>query len=222
MAHGVSFVVFPDQNNLNQVFTVDPTPTGVNANEEKLLAEFRDQSIEEKEALAEAEISVEKLKAQQDLNEIEKIIGLNDLDSLKKLSNGKLEEALNTILKYEVKADNLKIINNLLSAYWYSPLNKINFNQADNQFYFKDTLKAEINRVKNEIEINPELKDKPAGSELFNSIKDFNTKFNKNSGTNGLDLIDRIIDINKSELSVTEHRALTVITNYLRAKKMAE
>ena len=220
MAHGVSYVVFPDNHNLNQVFIVDPTPTGVSSEEEKLLSEFRELSISEKEALAEDEINFEKLNALKSLEEIEKTIGLGDLDSLKRLTNGKLEDALNTILKYEVKADNLKVVSNLLSSYWYSPLNKLDFNNTDDQAYFKDTFKKEINRVKSEIEANPELKERPSGSELFNLIKEFKDRFAKNNTDSGLDLIDKLVEINKTELSNTEQQALTVISNYLRAKNM--
>ncbi len=220
MSHAVSYVVFPDGHNLNQVFVVDPTPSGINAEEERLLAEFREPSISEKEAQAEEEINEEKLGALKNLEEIEKTIGLNDLEALKKLTNGKLEDALNTILKYEVKADNLKVVSNLLSSYWYSPLNKLDFNDANDRAYFKDAFKKEINRVKSEIENNSELKDRPSGSELFNLIKDFKDKFSKNSQDNGLDIIDSIVEINKAELSSTENQALAVISNYLRAKNM--
>ena len=220
MAHAVSYVAFPDSHNLNQVFIVDPTPSGVNAEEEKLLAEFREPSIGEKEAQAEEEINAEKLDALKSLDEIEKTIGIGDLEALKKLTNGKLEDALNTILKYEVKADNLKVVSNLLSSYWYSPLSKLDVNSVEDQAYFKDTFKKEISRVKSEIEAHPELKERPSGSELFNLIKDFKNKFAKNSTDNGLDLIDKIVDINKAELSITEQQALTVISNYLRAKNM--
>ncbi|MFZ4632485.1 MAG: transglutaminase-like domain-containing protein [Patescibacteria group bacterium] len=220
MAHAVSYVVLPDNHNLNQVFMVDPTPTGVNEEEEKLLAEFREPSISEKESQAEDEINKEKLDALKSLEEIEKTIGLNNLEELKKLTNGKLEDALNTILKYEVKGDNLKVVSNLLSSYWYSPLNKLDFNNTDDQAYFKDTFKKEINRVKSEIEASPELKERPSGSELFNLIKDFKDRFTKNSNDSGLDLIDKIVDLNKDELSNTELQALTVISNYLRAKNM--
>ena len=58
-----------------------------------------------------------------------------------------------------------------------------------------------------------------AGSALFTIVKEFISKEAKN-GSNGLGDIEKITELIESSLTKNEHRALTVITQYLRAQKM--
>jgi len=63
-----------------------------------------------------------------------------------------------------------------------------------------------------------------AGTELMKSLRDYLTRFNRetkdNTSKKGLDLLERITELSKAELTPTEHRALVAAVGYLRAKKI--
>ncbi len=222
MAHGVSFVVLPDKDRRNQVFSVDGTPNGTSERENQTLADLSGPSIEQDEKKAKERIEELTKEAEADLDKIERAILEQDLEEIKKLTNGNLENALNTILKYEVKDNNLTAINRLLSGYWYSPLSHLDLDSSESSRYAQETLIDELRRLHNGLPQETGSTAQSAGSQLFDSVRNFVRRFEKENRGHGLDLIEQIGDMAQSELSAIEKRSLAVIVNYLRAKKMAK
>jgi len=209
-AHGTAFVVWPDENGRNKIFSVDGTPDGLEG--------ISRTSLLENEKQAQEKIEEIKKEAEEKLNEIMKVLESQDPEEIRKLTNGELEKVLNNVLKYEVKMSHLQTINRVLEAYWYTPIKDAEVEEA-NSF-----LSKEIESQRKEIENNPEIVEQPAGAYLFETIESFVNRFIKGKKTENLeqsfDLIEGIFKTVEKELQPAEKRSLAAIVTYLRAKKM--
>ena len=209
-AHGVAFVVWPDENNRNKIFKVDGTPDG--------LAGISTSSLAEKEQMAQAEIEKIKEEAEARLHEIMQILANQNPKEIKKLTNGELESVLNNILRYEVKMPHFQIINRVLDAYWYTPAKDGDLKER------KDFFGEEIKKQRSEISKKQEIIDAPAGKYLFEIISSFVERFIKGRKAGNLeesfDLIEGIFENVEQDLSPVEKRALAAVVTYLRAKKV--
>lgn len=141
-------------------------------------------------------------------------------EEIKKLTNGKLEKVVNTILRYEVKMSDLQTLRRVLEAYWYTPAKDMDLSQA------KGFLSREYKREKGLIKDKPaENINQPAVKYLFETVQNFIERFIKaqhvENMAEGFDLVEDIFEALKSELSPTEQRAMTAIVTYLRGKEMS-
>jgi ribosomal protein L29 len=225
-AHGVSFVLFPDELGRNKIFTVDGTPRGIDAEQEKELAEMGvlTPGLEEVEKAATAEISELKEKAEKELAKILETIKGDDAEAIKKLTNGQLENALNTILKYSVKVPHLEALKRVMEAYWYTPTSSLDLSDAKNRVEAGKFFTDELRSVRAELAKKPEVTEKPAGNYLFDSVRDFSDKFVKQEKAKGIkesyDLLEKVFESAQGSLNDTERKAIAAIITYLRAKKM--
>ncbi len=225
-AHGVAFVLFPDELNRNKIFTVDGTPHGVNEEEEKKLAELGvlAPSLEETEKVVEEGIAEAQKEAEKQLDEILKVVGGSDEEAIKKLSNGKLESALNTILKYSVKVSHLEALRGVMEAYWYTPVHTLDLGEVKNQVEVGKFFQSQLKEIREKNENNPEASEEKAGNHLFNMIKDFSDRFIAKAQTKNSEesyaLLEKVFGLVQTELNETERKAAAVIITYLRAKKI--
>jgi len=209
-AHATAFVVWPNAKKENEIFSVDGTPNGVIGVSRPSLVE-QESSREEKIKEIEAE-------AESQLEEIMKTLDSLDADAIKELTNGKLESALNTILRYGVEAENLKVIKTILEAYWYSPLHKYDLNETDDQIKFLKFFENEVNRARQEAPVEREA---DPGSKLFETVELFTQRFSKEGDMKkAFVILEKINDLASRSLSSNEKKALTATITYLEAKKV--
>jgi len=209
-AHATAFVAWPNGRGGNEVFAVDGTPTGIEG--------ISRPSLGEQEAIREEKIDEIKKEATEKLDEIMKILESHDEESIKKLTNGELEKVLNTVLRYEVKQENLQAITGMLTAYWYSPMHKMDLDKIDDKTNFLKFFESEIERSRDR---QPVESFSDPGNKLFGTIEEFINHFAKNKTKGeGLAIMEEITGLVDSKLNATERKALTVVTTYLRAKKM--
>jgi len=208
-AHGSAFVVWPNQRGGNEIFAVDGTPTELEGISRPSLAEL--------EKIREEKINEITKEANEKLDEIMEILASHDEESIKKLSNGELEKVLNTVLRYDVKQENLQAITGLLQAYWYSPIHKLDFNEIGDKVKFLEFFESEIKSAR-QSKIEPVA---DPGNRLFETVETFVQRFAKDENLEkSLDIIDSIASLVGNKLSKSESKALTVVTTYLRAKKI--
>ncbi len=225
-AHGVAFVLFPDDLGKNKIFTVDGTPRGISKEQEMELVELGilTQSLAEKDEAADKEISEAEKKAEEEIKNILEIIESQNEDEIKKLTNGRLESALNNILRYSVKIRHLESLRKVLESYWYTPISSLDLDNPENRKEIGEFFKSELGFNKEELKKDSEFLDKPAGSHLFETIRSFAERFAVQNKTKNIaesyTLLENIFELAKNELDSTERKAITAIITYLKAKKM--
>jgi hypothetical protein len=216
-AHATAYVVWPTQSNENHIVIVDGTPASS-------LPEFAfatGPTIAEREHTAQVEATEAVAKAKTELAQITEILNTKDDQAIKKLSNGKLERALNTILHHEVTDLHTDVLKEMLNVYWYGGLNKMEGIQSDLELRktMEDVLDARRVALAGRGKTTG-----GAGTELFEAVQDFIRKYKKAEGVKdsgpALDTLDRIGGIAIQALQPTEQQALDVIITYLRAKKV--
>ena len=211
-AHGTAFVVWPNKHGGTEIFSVDGTPSGV--------AGISGNSLEDLEEIREQKIDKLKEDADKKLTEIQEILNSYDEESIKKLTNGKLEEVLNIVLKYDVSEKNVQVLENLLQSYWYTPFSKLDLQQITNKNSYSRFVEKEIETQKEALKENI----KNPGSKLFGVVEEFIQKFQKSgkvsSSQEALLIIDSITDAAKKHLTAQEIKSLTVISTYLKAKQI--
>lgn len=211
-AHGTAFVLWPGKRGGAEIFSVDGTPGGV--------AGISGLSIAEREAERQMIIGEQTAQAEAKLAEIMKALEGMDENYIKNLTNGELESVLNTVLKYDVEVENVRTLENVLNAYWYTNLHELDLGQSEGQEkfaeFFAEELKVQKEKLGSEIK-NP-------GSALFAIMENFMKKFrqaNKVDSVEGAaNLTNVIFDSVKNQLTPTECRAAAGITTYLKAKKI--
>ncbi|MCR4280324.1 MAG: transglutaminase domain-containing protein [Candidatus Komeilibacteria bacterium] len=208
-AHSTAFVAWPNGRGGNEIFSVDGTPHG--------LPGISRPSLREMAVVREQMIVEVKKESQEKLDEIMNVLTSNDTEAIKKLTNGDLEKVLNTVLRYEVKQENMQAITGMLQAYWYSQLHKLDLDEPHDKVQFIKFFEAEIKQAR---QTTGSLAADP-GSQLFETVETFAKKFADGDSTqSGLLLINKITDLVRDRLSETEQKALAAITTYLKAKKM--
>lgn len=212
-AHATAFVLWPDEKGNNKIFSVDGTPPGIPG--------ISGLSLSEKEQQADKEIQQMKQEAEEELDKIMQTVASQDTEEIKKLINGKLEQVVNTILRYEVKMSDLLLLRRVLEAYWYTPAKDMDLSQV------KEFLSEEYKSEKEWLKYKPaEYINQPAGKYLFETVQAFIERFIRRKHveniTESFDLVEDIFNAVKSELSPTEQRVITAIVTYLRAKEMSK
>ncbi|MEK7115894.1 MAG: hypothetical protein AAB879_00685, partial [Patescibacteria group bacterium] len=145
----------------------------------------------------------------------------HDVASIRKLTNSKLERALNVILRHEVSESHLRVVDRMLNAYWYGGLRTADRIAADIEL--RKALEDEIARERKEVR-TPQEKAEPAGTRLLETVREFVSRFQRGgaatSSTEAFDILDRVTTLSKDALSDVEERALVAVVHYLRAQKM--
>lgn len=217
-AHATAFAMWPGKKSGTcRIIQVDGTPDGVTSSEKKLLENIQQPSLEEK-MLIQEEKKQELLKEiGKKFEVIEKMLEEQDVKHIRELSNGELEEIVNTILRYGVKKSHFRTIQAILNAAQYSPFNisHIDINDFWQREEFKTFITQEIERERKN-DNNEEIK--PAGSEFFSLIEDFGRR----NGPNAYQILEDIFDLMRSELDPMEARAFIATVKYLQAKKMGK
>jgi hypothetical protein len=217
-SHFTSYVVWPTQAQENQIVIVDGTPSSVQPE----FAYAAGPTIEEREQTAHKEAEQAVNQAKTELKEISEVLKSKDAQAIKKLSNGKLERALNTILHHEVTDSHTDILKEMLNVYWYGGLKRMEGIQSDLEL--RKTMEAILDTRRLTRGKEMTTKKTEAGTELFEAMQDFIRKYKKSEGTGdsnqALDALEHIGDIAKASLQPTERQALDVIVTYLRAKKV--
>jgi hypothetical protein len=209
-AHATSFVVWPNRRGENCIFSVDGTPSGIEG--------ISTMSIEEKKSLRESLMGEIKKEGEEKLEEIKKILDSYDEESIEKLTNGQLEEALNNILDYGVNKESLRTITSVFNAYWYSPIKKLDLDQIESKIIFTSLLDDTIREVKEEGD-SGEIEN--SGGKLFEVINEFIKRFSKeDKNISGFNQAKKIRDLSSSFLNKDQLKAMTVIISYLEAKKV--
>ncbi|MFP4514997.1 MAG: transglutaminase-like domain-containing protein, partial [Parcubacteria group bacterium] len=216
-AHGCSFVLYPNENGESRMIAIDGTPDGIDSG----LGDISLPSISEREKEFEKISEEKKEEALKDIEEIEKDIEKLSEAELNNLSNGRLEEALNKLLKYNVNENNLKKVEKILQAYWYSPLHKEDLSDIETNLKATAFIKNELEAVDGKSLDSYFAK---YGSQLFNVIEDFLTRFKKGSDRKdikaGFEVLDKVYQLSASNLSEIERKALSTSINYLKAKNI--
>jgi translation initiation factor 1 (eIF-1/SUI1) len=223
-SHGASFAIFPDKKSGNQMIIIDGTPEGVDEKQRAQMRFINTPSLEEKEAKTAEELSKLKIEANKKLDEILKMLASTDLDKIRQMTNGELEDVLNKILKYTVDVSHFHTINRVLESYWYSPIKNKNLDNLEDKVEILKFLSQEIENQRKMAVENEADQQKPAGSLLFETIESYVQKFLKGGkGENNkqcFDLLDGLIDLNKNNLNEIEQKASVAIIAYLRAKNI--
>ena len=221
-SHGVSFALWPAESYKAQVIVLDGTPSGTDDEEEKLLANVRFPSLSERsQAFKEQLVSLNN-EAERELTALERLVASLDVEEIKKLQNGKLEKALNIILK-EVKESHLNIIRRALNASRYAGFDLVMMAHGDNaqEQAFQRFLVEEIAKERKTEKSEAAFK----GGDLLNTIEEFTQRYSKDGYFGGelaaLDIIQRIFDLSREHLNPVELRSATAVVTYLHARGMS-
>ncbi len=217
-AHGTAFVVFPDEKEQMVPYGVDGTPGGITTEEKKKLEEFglSKPSMKEKEAMIEEKKEEMKQEGEKQIKELEELIKNGDEKAIAELANGKLEKVLNTVLRYEVNKSHANTLTRVLNAYWYTPFSK-EAETLDTKLERKRFFMGEIKNIPVAVDGNP------AGTELFNTVRSFAKKIEKESKLDKHSVFEKLETVfadAMENLSEIEKRAITVIIAYLKADSM--
>jgi len=213
--HALNFVLYPSGIRDSRPVLLDATPVGLTADEEKHLAGVRLPSFEEREQGAKEDLTKMQEEIGQRLEKILDIVKSQDKTAIQQLSNGELENIVNTILHYEVRQDNFKRVLTTLEAFWYTPYKDADIKTAG------EFISGELKNVKAQEEFSQEQKN--AGHEFFELLEDYVRKFKKagkaKTDAEALDLMQNIFDSIESDLTPVESRAVAAVITYLKAKK---
>ena len=213
-SHATAFVPWPDGHGGIRMVVVDGTP---GSDDPRVMAAARPM-IGTLEQQATKDMTAEIAEAKEVIERLLEAAKAGDEEAIRKLTNGKLENALNIILRYEVKRPHLQGVTRMLEAYWYGGIQRLDRNVADIEM--RKVMEDAIVRGREGITSSEE----PAGTQLLETVRTFLTKFEKggavSSRAEGFKLLDRIAGLAKGELGEVERRALAAVITYLKAKKI--
>jgi hypothetical protein len=213
--HATAFVPWPDGRGGIRIVPVDGTPSSA----EEIAADVARPTLAEWEATASKAIASEVAIAEEVIAGLVEAAHANDVATIRKLTNSKLEQALNVILQYEVKASHLHTVERVLDAYWYGGLRRAD--RVEEDIVLRQALEEEVIRAR---KASVEPSAEPAGTQLLETVRDFIRKFQRGGAartpSDAFDILDRIARLAQGELSDVERRALAVTITYLRAEKM--
>ncbi len=159
--------------------------------------------------------------AEKQLAELERVLKTMDVEAIKKLSNGKLEQTLNHIL-YGVQQPHVDVMSRVLNASRYAGFDILEMARGnlEDQIEFRKFLEEEIYKEKSIFHENRERR----GEELFKLMLEFTRRFEKDRNVKGkqeaLDVLETVFDTAGKYLDPVEQRSAAAIVTYLRAKKM--
>ncbi len=226
-AHATAFVVWPDGRGGIRIIPVDGTPSSPSA----IASRVARPSLEELEAKTEKIVEKEVAEAESVIAKLLASTKAQDVASIRALKNSRLEHALNIILRHEVKASHLRIVDRILNAYLYGGFRRMDRIASDIEL--RKAMEDEIARERKEIEIERKMrnakhasqeKEKPAGTRLLETTREFIAKFQRGgaatSSAEAFELLDRVAELSKGGLSDVEQRAFVAVVEYLRAEQM--
>ncbi|GEM_PF-2662953 len=211
-AHATAFVPWPDGKGGTRIISVDGMPEA-GAPEHVVRP-----SLAEQEAQAIASRTEDVEIAENVIRDLIEAARAGDVETIRKLKNGKLERALNVILQYEVKRSHLRAVERVLGAYWYGGLASL-----DPLTHAIELQKALENELTQERKRPTREEDRDsAGTRLLEIVREFASKFrrSKTSSKNAFVILDRIANASSPSLTDVEHRAFVAVIEYLRAQKM--
>ena len=213
-AHATSFILWPRSDGKYDMYTVDGTPDGRNVNEQGIIDSMRERSLRERIIEAQEKSGIVAEEAEKQLAEIEKILDSHDLESIKVLSNGQLENVLNNLLRYKVKKNHLRIITTILDAGKYSGIN------IDDKISAVRFIESEIKRERDRVD--KISGNENAGKEFFDTVNDFVRRYKDEGNTteNAIKEIEEVFELSEKYLSETESKAAFATINYLKAKNL--
>jgi len=220
-AHGVSFALWPAEDNKVKVIVLDGTPSGATAEAESILASMRQPSLRERLEKFKEQASKINDNAEKDLAELEALINL-DAEGIKRLENGQLERVLNVVLR-QVKESHLAVVKRALNASRYAGFDVVAMAHGDRaqEAAFQRFLSNEIDNERRSGKEEAHFK----GEDLLATIEDFARRYTKDGHAGGtlaaLDIIQRVFDLSGNDLDPVESRAAAAVVTYLRARGMA-
>jgi hypothetical protein len=226
-AHGLSFVNWPSADGKNNIYTLDGTPGSYNEENSELLNTLRSRSLRERLEDKKKNIDVLTKDAENRLKEIQDILDSLDIDKIKGLSNGELEKALNIILRYGVKRNNLHVIESILNTK-YAPVNitEIDLDDISNIVTVTRLIESEIKRERLKIkkDVNPDL---DSGKKLLETVSEFISRYsNRENDLESINKailkIEKIFKMSEQYMEPMEAKAAFAVINYLKAKQMVK
>jgi len=209
-AHAVAYVLWPNatKDKKPDLIVVDGTPASITP------------KIVELEARAAEAHKETEAEAEKKLAELERVLQTMDVEQIKNLSNGVLENTLNTIL-YGVKQSHVDVLERVLNASRYGGFDVqklLDSGDMENELALRKFLESEVTKEKDMPHANRERR----GEELFNLISEFSKRYRKDAGSPEVfNVLDKIFEISGEKLDPIEKRSAAAIITYLRARKMA-
>lgn len=228
-AHAVAWVAWPPlRDEKHTIVTIDGTPAGVTAEEEKLLREMRTQTLDERQkASAHALQEFDEAHAAE-FAEIARALAAQDVDAIRDLTNGDIERAVNAVIKKETKQKDARVLTHVLNVLLYSPVSLDRFDwsdiraRADVLGFVDEELTRE--RLRHRDERMPEKK--APGTQLMDAfltfIDRYHRRYPQQTSAQMFDLLDHVFDGIHAHLEPAEQRSAAVIITYLRAKQMVK
>ncbi len=214
-AHATAFVAWPDEKGDVRLVSLDGTPS----NSDNPLAPQPNMALLEQEQEAEKNITHNVELAEETIRELLQAAKADDVATISHLQNGKLERALNIILRYEVKQPQLKTIEHLLNVYWYNGIARLD--RIKEQAALKNALKDALEQT----QTSPALpmSSVSAGTDLLESVRTFVLRMQRVHSTKDVFArLNQVTKLSADHLSDVEHRALMAVIAYLQAQKMKE
>jgi len=227
-AHAVSYVLWPSDSNTDKysIVKLDMTPSGLNDDEEALLAHLRIDPLSDLIERAD-QIKEESIKqAKQSFENLERLIREQDLQSLRQISNGELERMINAVTE-SGKGINTDRISSILDSVRYSGVGKVevtnnSISSLDEQF--KTFLETEVKRLSNKQDNKSKNDGGKATTDIITLIDDYAGRFANDESVGSKEtaytIIQNIFDQLNDSIDSLEHRIITLVTNYLLAQKI--
>ncbi len=216
-AHGTAFAIWPsDKDDYFKIIQIDGTPGGVTTAEQELLKYIQRPALEEQIKIYKEKTEKFLAEATARMIEVEELIANNDVERIRSLSNGELENIVNTILRYGVKESHFAVIRSILDASQYSQLNLRQLNLADSAQVetFKNFVTSEIERERTQTGASVA----PAGNELYTLIE----RYIQRNGSESYAQLEQIFDLIRPQLGDIEARAFMATVKYLEAKRITK
>lgn len=221
-AHGLCIVPWPTRGGEVEFIEVDGTPGGVTDEEKEKLKRFRLPDLESRlknMGKNKQEFGAELSKR---LLNLEKIILSGDIEMIKRINIKELSSIIDSIFANENGNYHVQMIENILSAVRYSPLNKLIFSE--------DT--KDRSRLKSFVEMHIDIfnqrfnKKEQQGKkfDLINMIEEYGNAYSRDrevlSRENAYDLLNDIVSLVEGKMNEFEVRAAKLTIAYLKVKNM--
>ncbi len=220
-SHASAYVVWPSADGSNRIVLVDGTP----ASDDPRFAYAAGPTLGERERAAEEKAGQAVADAERELVKIADVVKSQDEAAIRKLTNGRLERALNVILHYEIREPHTAMLKEMMDVYWYGGLKDMERLRSDVEL--RKVMEDYLDTRRLPVAKETSKRERPgAGTELFGLVQDFLRKYKKATGekdaSGALDALERIGALANKALEAPERRALNVIVTYLRAKQIGK
>lgn len=219
-AHGLCIVPWPTRGGDVEFIEVDGTPGGITDEEKEKLKRFRLPDLESRlknMGKNKQEFGAELSKR---LLNLEKIIQSGDIEMIKRINIKELSSIIDSIFANENGNYHVQMIENILSAVRYSPLNKLIFSE--------DT--KDRSRLKSFVEMHIDIfnqrfnKKEQQGKkfDLINMIEEYGNAYSRDrevlSRENAYVLLNDIVTLVEGKMNEFEVRAAKLTIAYLKVR----